>query len=357
MKKYSLAGFVSPLTRKELILKDGSFITADGSERYELRHGVPILLPSGVQPNWDRELIEAILWQHPEIIAEMKTEMQKRRKKYGYAYDPNLLYCEYTEKTFTDKKGITEALDSYADSDTAQWKAEKNGFYADEAQQKNNFRKYSKWNTGRKRVKNVKKSLNGKGWAKHYPYYVSEVFKNNPNKILELSTGAGGGTCAICISKPSNCTAYTMDIDWVCHGNTIGIGKYLRCRDTLIPVTANFWWMPFADGFFDAVCTHYGLDESRENGKTFAETARVLKSGGRFIVTSRKNAFMRQCRVLENFGFTESETVKLMKKCRMYADVDTMIQECGKHGLIIESQKEFRISENHISVVTVFVKD
>lgn len=354
---YAFADFVSPLSRKQLIFRDNSFVAEDGSERYELRHGIPIFLSPNEQPYWDRELIEAILWQYPETVTEMKTEMRLRRKKYGLAYDPNLLYCEYIEKTLGDKRGIIEALEQYAAADTSRWKVENGSFYADELQLENNFKKYSKWLNGRKRVKNVQKSLNGKGWAKHYPYYVSETFKNSPKKILELSTGAGGGTSAICISKPSDCTVYTMDIDWICHGNTVGIGKYLKCRGTLIPVTANFWHMPFADGFFDTVCTHYGLDESRENDKTFAETARVLKSGGKFVVTARKNAFMRQGRILEHFGFTEDETVELMKKCRMYADTEAMISECEKVGFCFENHREFQISEKHTAVVTTFIKE
>lgn len=349
--------FISPVSRKPLEVKGDFLQTEDGSEKYEIRRGVPMLLPNGEQPYWDRELIEAIFWQYPETVAEMKSEMRERRKKYGYKYDPNLLYYEYIEKTFKDKRGIAEALEQYAASDTSLWKARENSFFADEVQREKDFGKYTKWLNGRKRVKSVRKSLNGKGWAKHCPYYVSETLKNNPKKILELSTGAGGGTAAICTGKTFDCMVYTMDIDWVCHGNTIGIGKYLKCRDTLIPVTANFWHMPFEDSFFDTVCTHYGLDESRENDRTFAETARVLKNRGRFVVTSRKNSFMRQYRVLEKFGFTEDETVELMKKCRMYADTGTMISECEKVGLKLESRKEFKISERHTAVVTVFVKE
>lgn len=333
--------FVSPLSRRPLTVKNGFLITEDGSERYEIRRGVPVLLPPDVQPEWNRELIEAILWQYPDTVTQMYAEI----KRCGRKCDPNLFYHKYIEKTLKDKQGIIDALEQYARSDTEQWRVEDNTSEKD-------FRRLSRWLTGRDRVKYVQRSSR----TNHYPHYTSEVLKSNPKTILELSTGAGTGTAAICKSKPSDCNVYTMDIDWVCHGNTVGIGKYLSCRDTLIPVTANFWWMPFANGFFDTVCSHYGLDESRENTLTFAETARVLKNSGRFVVTSRKNSFMRQCGVLKKFGFTESETVELMKKCRMYADTETMVEECGKVGLMLENQKEFQISEKHVAVVSVFVK-
>ena len=53
--------FVSPVSRKQLAVTDGFLRTADGSEKYEIRRGVPVLLPPDVQPRWDRELIEVMI--------------------------------------------------------------------------------------------------------------------------------------------------------------------------------------------------------------------------------------------------------------------------------------------------------
>ncbi len=183
------------------------------------------------------------------------------------------------------------------------------------------------------------------------------LHKTQPKTIVELSTGSGSGTAAVALTKAEDCLLFTVDIGFACHGNVIGIRKLLDLKDSLIPVCANFWHLPFQSGGIDAVCSHYGLDESRENDKTIAETARILKPGGRFVCVGRKDAFMRQYNILEPFGFTRDEAVALLSACRLYADTATLIECCRENGLTLESEREFIINDRHTAVVTVFIKD
>ncbi len=356
MNSKYLENLVSPKTHKHLTANSDVLITIDGDEKYEVIKDVPIMLPADHSASWYRELVEAILWQFPDEIEKMRMEMQIRFKKLGKKYDPNILYREYIERLLKDKDGIISALRQYAACDTSKWISGKENGNNVSVEGAESFGKYTGWFNGRTRVKHAKKSLAHKGWAKHLPYYASEVHKTNPKTIVELSTGAGLGTSAISIGKPKDCVIFTIDIGFQCHGNVVGIAKYLKQKDTLLSVDANFWYMPFADESVDVVCSHYGLDESRENNKTIAETARILKSGGRFICTARKNAFMRQYSILEPFGFEKDETVEILRKCRLYSDTESLVACCELNGLYLENKEEFVISKNHTAVVTVLTK-
>ena len=147
-----------------------------------------------------------------------------------------------------------------------------------------------------------------------------------------------------------------MDIGFDCLGNALGIGEYLGREDQLLPVCANFWNLPFADKSMDVVCTFCGLDESRENDKTISETARVLKTGGKFICVSRENAFMRQKSILEPFGFTKEETIDWLRRCRMYSDVNTLVESCRQKGLQFTAKESSILSHDITYVILQFIK-
>ena len=169
-------------------------------------------------------------------------------------------------------------------------------------------------------------------------------FSEPTDKILELATGAGGGTASVALYMPKYCSLYTVDIGFECLGNAFGIAKYQK--KNIIPVCANFWHLPFKDESFDIVCTACGLDESRELTETLKEVARILMYNGRFVLISRNNAFMRQHRILEPFEFTEKETLEILKDCRMYSDLNNLDKICNSLGLKLISRKEYREDEN-----------
>lgn len=330
--------FVSPVTHKQLEKSAKKLI--NNEECYKIINGVPVLLPKEYSASWHRELIEVILWEYPEEIEKMYSEI-------NWKESPVPVYIRYIEKLLGDKQGIEAAFERYSEQSTDKWIIEKSK--AVTLSQRLEFNKYAGKGTGKKRTET---KINAKGIFSVYPHFAEAVNEASPEIIVELGTGAGGGTASVALGMNEISRLYTVDIGFECLGNAVGIRKYQK--KNIIPVCANFWYLPFADNSVDAVCTFNGLDESRETERTVAEVSRILKSGGTFTVISRKNAFMRQSAVLEPFGFTEEETVGILKKCRLYSDVDCLTEMCMKNNLELKSRKEFERSSSLTTVLSVF---
>lgn len=328
--------FVAPQSHKELISEKKKLVSKDGKESYSIIEGVPILLPEKTNPDWSRELIEIIFWEHTDIIAKIYEEI-----KGGNVADWNEVYLKYIKEIHGTKENILKAFDSYKQKETDIWiNGDKSGNIT--KSQIKEFKKFNKKSIGEKRT--ITK-INGIGsiWDR-YRYFGELVCKEQTDKILELATGAGGGTASVALYMPKDCNLYTVDIGFDCLGNAFGVGKYQK--KNIIPVCANFWYLPFKNKSFDTVCTACGLDESRELIETLKEVTRVLADNGRFIVISRNNAFMRQHRILGPFGFTEKETLEILKGCRMYSDLNNLDEICGSLGMKLISRKEYRDNEN-----------
>ena len=327
--------FTSPQTHKELLLRKKCLVSADGRESYPVIKGVPILLPEKTNPDWCRELLEIIFWEHPEVIEEIYSEIMNDQTS-----DWNEIYIRYIKNTFGTKERLMQVFESYKQKDTGLWiVGDKSG--AITKSQFSNFRKLSRKSVGKKRT--ITK-IKGEGviWDR-YRYFGQVVCKEKSKKSLELATGAGGGTASVALYMPDDCDLYTVDIGFDCLGNAFGIAKYQKKK--IVPVCANFWYLPFKDKSFETVCTVCGLDESREIAQTLGEVSRVLTDNGRFIVVSRNNAFMRQYRILEPFGFTEQETLEILKECRMYSNLENLDEICEQQGMKLLSRKEYKETE------------
>ena len=338
--------FVAPQSQAELILNKKKLISTDGKESYSVIKGVPILLPEKTNPDWSRELIEIIFWEYPEAIIKIYDEISS-----GKVADWNEIYVKYINEIHGVKENILKAFYSYKQKETDIWiKGDKSGNVT--KTQIKQFKKFTKKSTGKNRT--ITK-IEGAGslWDR-YRYFGKLVCKEQTDKILELATGAGGGTASVALYMPENCELYTVDIGFDCLGNAVGIGKYLKKR--IVPVCANFWYLPFKDKSFKTICTVNGLDESREMTETLKEVSRVLADNGRFVVTSRNNAFMRQHRILAPFGFTEKETLEILKDCRMYSDLNSLDQICDSLGMALISRKEYRDNENVAFSVSEYKK-
>ncbi len=334
---------VSPLNRKKFVCLKNKLLVESTNEEYKIIKKVPILIPTEYAAKWHRELIEAVLWEYPEEIEKMYSEIDWKKS-------PVPIYIQYIKKLLHDKNGIVAALEKYSETNTDKWIAKNDGSKISFAQ-KRKFAYYAKKSNGKLRT--VSK-IKGEGIYEIYPYFAKAVNRNNPKTIVELGTGAGGGTAAAALYMTDSCRLFTVDISFECLGNAVGIAKYQKKK--IIPVCANFWYLPFADKSVDAVCTYNGLDESRENVRTVSEVSRILKTRGTFTVVSRRNAFMRQAAVLEPFGFAREETVEMMKKCRLYGDIEGLTEQCKKYGLEMKNQKEFKKSEDVAFVLSEFVK-
>ncbi len=328
--------FVAPQSHKDLVVNKKRLMTSDGKESYSVIKGVPVLLPEKTNPDWSRELLEIIFWEHPKEIKKIYDEIENNN-----IADRSETYVNYIRNLYGTKENILKAFDTYKQRETSLWiTGDKSGNIT--KNQIKNFKKLSKKSIGKKRTVTKIKGT-GSLWDR-YRYFGELVCKERTDKILELATGAGGGTASVALYMPNDCALYTVDIGFDCLGNAFGIGKYQK--KNIIPVCANFWYLPFKDNFFKTVCTVCGLDESREIIETLKEVSRVLSVDGRFIIVSRNNAFMRQYRILEPFGFTEKETLEILKDCRMYSDLKNLDEICDRLGMELLSRKEYRDNEN-----------
>ena len=338
--------FVAPQSHNELIKEKNKLISIDGKESYSIIEGVPVLLPDKTNPDWSRELIEIIFWEHPDIITKIYEEI-----KSDNVADWNEVYLKYINEIHETKENILNAFISYKQKETDIWiNGDKSGNIT--KSQIKQFNKFNKKDIGQKRT--VTK-INGIGsiWDR-YRYFGELVCKEPTDKILELATGAGGGTASVALYMSKDCSLYTVDIGFDCLGNALGIAKYQK--KNIIPVCANFWYLPFKDSSFNTICTACGLDESREIIETLKEVSRVLAVSGRFVVISRNNAFMRQHRILEPFGFTEKETLEILKDCRMYSDLNNLDELCDSLGLKLISRKEYKDKGNIAFSVSEYEK-
>lgn len=108
--------FVAPQSRKELVLNKKSLVTTDGKESYPIIKNVPILLPEKTNPDWARELLEIIFWEHPDEIDKIFSEMEA-----GIIEDWNEIYVEHIKRIYGTKENIIKAFDSYKRRETSDW--------------------------------------------------------------------------------------------------------------------------------------------------------------------------------------------------------------------------------------------
>jgi len=343
---------VSPVTHKALYQKRNTLCTQDGTESYPVVRGVPVLLAGDEAADWRREIVEVLLWQFPGEIEELYAKIDWSL--------PNIspYYIECITALLKDKEGILSAVRGYAQDDTARWIIPKQGAKPIPREELERFRRRRR---SRKfaAAKMASVRNNGEnGWAVHLPTYVEQVHAPGPSTIVELSTGAGTGTAAIADKKARDCVMYSMDIGFGCHGNIFPLAKHLDMQDTLLPVCANFWHMPFADGSVDVVCSHFGLDESREIGRTVEQVARILKPGGRFVNVSRSSAAARSYDLFEPFGFTREEMLEVCRAARLFSDTAGLAGLCAARGLALVEAHAFPSSLERMQevVVSVFVR-
>ena len=193
-------------------------------------------------------------------------------------------------------------------------------------------------------------------WAFHLDDYTKAVNTSDGQYILELATGAGLGTWAVLKELPPNNRLLSIDIDYACAKNADGLAQYFNITGRVAGLPANFWFLPFADETFDCVCTHYGLDESREVPVILQEAARVLRPGGRLIVLARKNPYDRQKRFMSLFGITAAECNPLLYKARLYSGPDNLIATAQNCGLEVADKIIFEPEVGHHRALVVFAK-
>ncbi len=173
------------------------------------------------------------------------------------------------------------------------------------------------------------------GWAsQHLMNYSNKVcaVTDKPHYIMEMTVGAGVGTNAIVRSMTSEMYYIGVDIDFVCAKNSDAIGRFYH--KNALGVCASLWHLPFANDMFDVVCSHFGLDECREIETIIDEATRVLKVGGKLVLVSRHNAWLRRNAIFEKYDISKEQALELMRQVRLYADFEQLDSLVAKKGFL-----------------------
>lgn len=99
--------FVAPQSHKKLILNNNELVSIDGKESYSVIKGVPVLLPEKTNPDWSRELIEIIFWEHPYAIPKIYEEIEKDN-----IADWNEIYIKYIKEIHGTKEAVLLLLET-----------------------------------------------------------------------------------------------------------------------------------------------------------------------------------------------------------------------------------------------------
>ncbi len=171
--------------------------------------------------------------------------------------------------------------------------------------------------------------------------YAERVLQDSPQRILELTVGAGGGTCAVAARMREADSMIGVDIDFLCAKNADAIGRFYGAR--LLGVCCSLWQLPFPENSFSAVCCLNGLNECREVPAILQEAVRVLVPGGRMVLTMAASGYEKYRDLFTLFHISQQEGLDLLQEARLYAapeDVDAMLQSLGMHktdGQVLEN--------------------
>lgn len=197
---------------------------------------------------------------------------------------------------------------------------------------------------GKKRFEKYISSKNS--WAVHSDYYSKQINYKNELAILELSVGAGTGTCCALESLSDGSTFVGVDIDFRCAKTADGIANYLN--KNACGITGNFWNMPFSDNTFDVICSHGGIGECREIPVIISEAQRMLRPNGRLVICERMSGYIRHKELFELFEIEESEALQLLDRARLYSDINSLENICKDNNLHKVDYKVFSTNNRYV---------
>ena len=193
-------------------------------------------------------------------------------------------------------------------------------------------------------------------WAFHIPDYAAAVLAHDSELIVELGTGAGLGTSALIEAGLGSARLITIDVDYSCTGNAEGLAKVRGLEKRVDGIVANFWFLPFPDNSVDVVCSHYGIDESREMSRVITEVYRVLADGGRFVSVCRSDGSFRLSMYLSGLGLPKNELCSMAIQADIYPGSERLIEIAGENGLALEKRQTITPDEGQQRDILVFRK-
>ena len=294
------------------------------------------------------ELQDVLFFREHEAYVQFKQETDAKHHGDDEAY--SAACAAYLQESIGSREGFLARIEDY----------EKNGcvdvieFVPLRREDVRRFLKYGTARHGADFCERWEKVADG--WAMHLRDYGKIVNYADDLAILELGSGAGLGSWSVASQLCSGSVFVSTDFDPICIRNADAIAKHLGLQDRMSGLLANFWRLPFADASLDAVCTHYALDEARELPSILAEVSRVLRPGGRFILTARINPWDRQRKLMEPFGIAPEECNALLQRARLQCGPEGLIEWASQAGLALLGRTDYTPETGHARTILVLEK-
>jgi SAM-dependent methyltransferase/uncharacterized protein YbaR (Trm112 family) len=355
MNQSLLPHLASPVHHRQLVLGNGEYLEeVNGDGRYPVVEGIPVLLPDARLADWCNELLEVLFWERtPDVLAHLAAAPPEDWLSGAKA----IIDAEYG----TD--GVRAAVAKYAELPENErlrgvLRAQASQHGADgpavPRQALDDCVRSSTLESGRHRAQQAQDMASK--WAVHIHDYAAAVCAGGHGVIVELGTGAGIGTFAVMEHGLGSSRMISLDVDYACVGNAVGLAKTLGIEEQVDPVVANYWFLPFQDESIDIVCSHYGVDESRETARVVREVARVLKVGGAFVCVSRTDPAVRLRKLIGHLGFSDAQMRELADQAHLYPGPDRFIQIASQSGLALQHQVVFTPETSHERAMFSFRK-
>lgn len=351
---------VAPVSHRSLHLTggpSGTHLVTEGEPReyFQVVLGIPILIPPGLVADWDHNVLELVLGENTHAV------VGEAYRQHGQS-EAAIQAVSAWIRDRMGPAGVRRAIRVFSQrhpSDRVRWRLTGVGPNGQPTEpvsdpELQRARGYATRDNGMKRI--LQAQQNAATWGHHLPCFQRLLGAVSARTAVELGCGAGVGTYLVLESIGRDAHLFAVDVDFVCAANCLGIREAADRVDTLHPVVASFWHLPFADASIDLVCSHYGMDETREVTAALREIGRVLRPGGSMISVSKTDPTERLKVYLGDLGLTDTELTTMAQEADLYAGPDHFAARANACDLRTESVRQIDGQQSHDRTVFQFRK-
>jgi SAM-dependent methyltransferase len=160
------------------------------------------------------------------------------------------------------------------------------------------------------------------------------VASRSVSRVLEIAAGTGSVTRALVSALPDDVLIVASDLNqpMLDQAAAIGTSRPVEWR------RADAMALPFDDGSFDAVVCQFGVMFFADKAKAFAEARRVLRPGGRFLLSTwdriEDNEFADVVTAVLATLFPADPPRFMARTPHGYADRATIAQDLARGGFV-----------------------
>ena len=324
---------VSPTKHDELSLNESKthLVGATNGQLFPIVDGIPVLLPKRYIADWANNVLEVIYLDEAFPITE-ETIQKHGQDGFQEAMRQRI-------QSDLGRLGVQEAFERYSKMPEQKrlecflYSTAQSHGWAETIVDKTTLSRSQGYKTsenGQKRFRKYQVALRDN--SMHLLDYARAVAQEEPSSIVELGCGSGFGSCAAIESLSAKQLFFPIDVDYACTANCVGISKWLGKKTAVYPVVASFWFLPFLDKSIDVVCSHCGIDETREVPRVLQEATRVLKDRGKLVNISSTDPTVRLRFFLDGLGFSHEELCRLASQAKLYAGQEALTGLAAEKG-------------------------